>query len=380
MNGLFPNLYPLIAISYPVMKKTILVLIDNLGRGGAETLLMGILPELNKKFSVIIVTLSIEYEFGEQELICAEKYSLGFQGKYSFLPAILKLKRIIKKTKPQIIHAHLFYSSIVARAACPPNISLVYSLHSIMSNDVFNNSWIYTFIEKLIFKRNHAVIAVSDTVLEDYERVIGKPYNSFVLRNYVADNFLSNGLIPGNINLSKGIKLVAVGNIKPVKNYSYLLEAFKYLKHLPVILDIYGKGHPAEIAFLQKEINCESLAIQLKGSSANIAKVLPGYDLYVMCSKYEGCPLSPIEAAACGLPLLLSDLDVLKEVSFNNGLFFNLEDPLNFVRLVTEIMSNKYDLNGLSANGIDIARSEYNKQIYLKRLFDLYSKISAGQS
>ena len=73
---------------------TILYGIDNLARGGAETLLMGILPELNKRFNV--------------------KYSRGFSNKLSLLPSTISLKKNIKDTQPQLLHSHLFYSSIIA--------------------------------------------------------------------------------------------------------------------------------------------------------------------------------------------------------------------------------------------------------------------------
>ncbi|MEO8820416.1 MAG: glycosyltransferase, partial [Ginsengibacter sp.] len=109
-------------------KRKILVVIDNLKRGGAEVLLTGILPDLNEKFEVILVTLSDECDFTEEEIECKNKYSLGFKNKFYLLSCVWKLKKIIKKQKPLIIHSHLFYSSLVSRLSCPRDIPLIYSL------------------------------------------------------------------------------------------------------------------------------------------------------------------------------------------------------------------------------------------------------------
>ena len=55
-------------------KKNILLIIDDLGIGGAETLLVGILPDLNTIYNVILVTLTKKNDFGNQAFICKKKY------------------------------------------------------------------------------------------------------------------------------------------------------------------------------------------------------------------------------------------------------------------------------------------------------------------
>ena len=136
-----------------VEKKKILIVIDNLTKGGAEVLLVGILPELNKKYEVILVTLKSENHFPTEDIICKKKYTLGFNNKLSFLACVWKLKNIIKKHEPSLIHSHLFYSSLIARMSCPRTVPLIYSLHNEMSKNIFNDSKILTFLEKKTIKK-----------------------------------------------------------------------------------------------------------------------------------------------------------------------------------------------------------------------------------
>ncbi|HEY5464523.1 MAG TPA: glycosyltransferase family 4 protein [Hanamia sp.] len=355
-------------------KKTLLLLIDELGRGGAEILFMDILPELNQKYSVIAVILSDKFETDFQRMVCDKKYSLGFNGKFSIIPCLRKLKKIIKLHNPSLIHSHLFYSSLIARLACPSNTPLIYSLHNEMSKDVFNNSRILKLLEKYTIKKNHLVIAVTDEVLIDYKNTIRKNIRSFVLKNYISADFFKTKIPAKDLNQLKEIRIVAVGNIKKQKNYIYLVKAFQYLKNYSISLDIYGI-EDEDFMNLNEEINRYKLSIVFKGPSDNINEVLSNYDMYVMCSLYEGFGIAVVEAMALGLPLLLSDIPVLREVTFENALFFDINNPQSFANLIEEVLEGKYNLNKLSTEGIKIAKQNYTKEIYLKNLFTIYDDI-----
>jgi glycosyltransferase involved in cell wall biosynthesis len=243
-----------------------------------------------------------------------------------------------------------------------------------MSKNVFNNSKVLTFLEKKTIKKNHAVIAVSKEVLTDYENTIGKNRSSFVLHNYISDIFFQKGIVKIYSKPIQKINLIAVGNIKDQKNYIYLIKAFALLKSHNITLDIYGYGKDEVIKAFRNEIDQNNLPIIFKGAANNLYKILPHYDLYVSSSKHEGFGIAPVEAMACGLPLLLSDLPVYHEITFNNALFFDVQKTTSFITLIKEIFEDKYNLNELSQKGIDIA-GKYTKEIYLKKLFAIYDKL-----
>ncbi|MDE3185306.1 MAG: glycosyltransferase [Bacteroidota bacterium] len=354
-------------------KTSLLIVIDNLKKGGAEILLTGILHDLNKIFEVTLVTLSAECDFIE-EIECKKRYSLGFKSNFYLISSIWKLKKIIKNHRPSIIHSHLFYSSLIARLACPSSVPLVYSLHGEMSKNVFNNSKLLTFLEKKTIKKNHSVIAVSNAVLKDYEKTIAKNINSFVLKNYISNLFFCENKYEKDYNGLQKLKLIAVGNLKKTKNYAYLVSAFSYLKDYKVSLDVYGQGNRIDFEILRNEIEKNNLAIIFKGPVNNLHELLTDYDLYVSCSKHEGFGIASVEAMATGIPLLLSDLPVYHEITMENALFFDVSNPISFSDLIKSILEKKYDLNEISKNGIRISK-KYTKEIYLKKLFNIYDSI-----
>jgi glycosyltransferase involved in cell wall biosynthesis len=357
-------------------KPTIFFIIDSLGRGGAETLLIGILEELSKKFSVVIVTLTDKCEFDESLIVCKEKYSLGVtNNKFSFIYAAYKLGKLIKKHAPVFVHSHLVYSSLLARMVCPANIPLLFSVHNELTQNVFNHSRVLSFLEKITIRRDHqTLIAVSKAVLKDYEQTINFKGRKFILENYIEDQFFLNKVVQRKWGHGKTLKIVALGNIKMSKNYEYLLRSFIYLKDLPVSLDIYGKKDHGMFEMLQSIISQNDLPVTFKGVGTNIPEIFSKYDLYVMSSIHEGFGLAAIEAMACGLPALLSNLPVLREVTFDNAIFFDLDDPEAFAEQTKKILSQEYNLGDFSDKGIEIAK-KYTKQNYLERLLVIYKDV-----
>ncbi len=189
--------------------------IDTLSVGGAETLLkntVSILPE----FRHVIIYLNEPHTIKSQvleknvEFIC-----LDYKG-WTHLPAVLlKLKKIIRKAKPVLVHSHLFYSTLLARLSVPKEIPLISTLHSMYSVDAFEKNRFSIWAERMTLKERHHLVGVSKYVLDDYLRYIAFQGKKFVLYNFLPDAFFEN---KSQKFSSNPIKCVAVGNLKEAKN------------------------------------------------------------------------------------------------------------------------------------------------------------------
>lgn len=355
-------------------KPNIIFIIDDLRKGGAEMLLVGVLDDMRQRFNIILVSLTNKCEFAESNFDNVIRYSLDIKNKLSYIKAIYRLKEIIKNHNPVLVHSHLVYSTIISRLACPNNIPFVFSVHGEVGSYVFKQSFILSFLEKITVRKNQHLVAVSKNVLEDYEEVINFEGKKYVLENYIGDNFFQPGIVLKSYRKGEPLKIVALGNVKTPKNYEYLVKSFTYLTGLPVTLDIYGAKDKKIFPELSSYIAAHHLPIVFKGAANNIPGIFSGYDVYVMSSSHEGFGIAAVEAMACHLPLLLSDIPVLREVTHSNAIFFNLKEPGALATKIKEILEGKYDLEALSVRGIDIA-GNYNKLQYLKRLNGIYDQV-----
>lgn len=345
--------------------------IDSLALGGTENQFLSLLPDLARDHEIILVTLKDDDRTDFGELPVTRRYCLNFTGPRSLPATAWRLRRIIAREKPDLVRAQLYWSSVAARLATPRSVPLVFSIHSTMSEDGYLKRREALWLEKLTYRSRHRLISVSRHALEDFDRHVGLKGPADVMTNFVDPQFAASG---SRKPIGGRLRLVAVGNLKPVKNYSYLIEAMNGVEG--VELDIFGEG--PERPALERQIASSGAHVLLKGIRGDMWNVLPEYDAFVMPSLYEGCPNAAIEAMAAGLPLLLSDIPVMREVSHGNALFFNQKDLRAFAALIGRIKAGEVDLQAMTRRGTEIVAAHYVKSAYLDRLNLIYADAVAS--
>lgn len=350
--------------------------IDSLGRGGAETLLVALLPLLAQHYEITLVTLTPETDFEPELVVAAERHCLGYTGFQSLPRCVLRLRKLIQRVQPDLVRSQLYLSGVISRAATPASIPLVFSIHNPMSQDAYEKNSFALPLERLTYRRRHALVAVSRDALADFDCHVGVKGKSFVLHNAVDEAFFTSPRGGEAWTPGQPFRLVAVGNLKEQKNHHMLVEAFRSLAGAPVSLDIYGEGPLRTL--LEQEIAAHRLPVRLMGKSGELPRLLGRYDAYVMPSLYEGFGIAAAEAMAVGLPMLLSDIAVLREITHGNALFFNPADPASFTALVEQILARRANLRVLSEQGRRIAAENYRLAPYVEKLRRIYAEVMAA--
>lgn len=110
--------------------------------------------------------------------------------------------------------------------------------------------------------------------------------------------------------------LMHVGNLRPEKNHSFLLDIFFEVCKIDAEVVLICVGEGVERKSLEekvKELGMEDKVIFL-GSRTDVSELLQAGDVFVFPSFYEGFPGAVLEAEAAGLPCLISD-SITSEVS-----------------------------------------------------------------
>jgi alpha-1,3-rhamnosyl/mannosyltransferase len=142
----------------------------------------------------------------------------------------------------------------------------------------------------------------------------------------------ASGPVLAQHRLQVGRYMLAVGTLEPRKNLSTVIAAFSRLpdgvrRQTPlVIVGMHGWGMEKFSAGLQQMISRGEVVLTGFVAQGDLPALYSGARMFVYPSIYEGFGLPPLEAMACGTPVIASNRASLPEVVGEAGL---LVDPLD---------------------------------------------------
>lgn len=354
------------------MKKKVLHVINSLKRGGAETLLVNSLSEgglqehTDNYVAYFQATSSLENNIDSKVKV----YNLKYKGLSNIIPTLLRLRKIIRENNIDIVHSHLNPAGFYTHLIC--NVPQIHTMHTTYSTDIETPAN-KLFLEKHLFLKNRDcnLIFLSEFIKTDFFKKVSFQGRSFILNNFVSNNFFNEHLNYYKKN-TDSLKVIAVGRLSPGKNYEYLIDVFQHLKDKNIFLDIYGGG---DKSFFEKEIKNHKLNIRMMGSHADIANILPNYNLFIMPSKNEGFPLSVFEAMASGVPLLLSNIPPVKSIVNQHAIYFELNNPESVAQQLITIQKGEIDINTMAAEAKVFAEQTARRETYIDNLLKIYSEV-----
>lgn len=254
-------------------------------------------------------------------------YSRYFQ---SFVAGMF-YKHWLKKDQPEIIALNFLYHG---EHRLPHNKKYLYILNSPASETPQR----YAFIQKQIDKfDNMWFVAVSEMVRRE-----ALPY----LRNRpvsVIYNGVDTALFapaPNNSGVRhEKIRLVTVAALEKRKGIQHMLILLGKTDRVirqKIQYDIYGEGaYRFELEALVRQYGLQD-HVKLMRPVNNLQELLPRYDLFCLMSSGEAMPMAPLEAIACGLPVLCADVPPFDEfMSPEIGLAV---DPANREQIIQFIL------------------------------------------
>lgn len=302
----------------------VLYIITSLSQGGAQRVVCDLADEMFKKGHEV----KIAYLNGEvltkpqhQEI---ELIKVNLNDVRSLLPAYIKLSKIVKKFKPDVVHSHMVHANIIMRL-----VRLITPIDKLISTAHSNNEG--GVIRMLSYRITHHLANISTNVSQEatkaFEDKQATPkngmktvYNGISLRkfHYIPD---SRKKLEKELALTGNYKLIlAVGRLSEHKDYLNLLKAIQLLKKettYPFKLLIAGDG---ELSGLVEE-KTDSLNLKedvvLLGRRTDIPELMSAADLFVLPSKYEGFGLVVAEAMACECLVVATDCGGVAEVLNN---------------------------------------------------------------
>lgn len=315
---------------------TVLHIMPEFALAGAETMCTSLVLGLKKQNYNVIVASLFDYHSSLTKRLEAEGVEVLYLKKKQGLDfsMIRKLSDIMKSNKVQIVHTHRYVMQYAIPAAMIAGVHIrIHTVHNIARGEFGESQRILANI----FYRfcNVVPVAISpivkSTVLDEYKL---KPESVPMIYNG-AD--ISKCIIKTDYTTTNAIKVLHIGRLTDVKNQPLIIRAIKILsdKGYDLSLDLYGSGEN-ENAYkeLIKSLSLED-KVRIRGLIDDVFPVMHNADIFVLPSKYEGMPMTLIEAMGTGLPIIASRVGGIPDmiVSREEGI---LIEP-NLDELVTSL-------------------------------------------
>ncbi|MFH1606893.1 MAG: glycosyltransferase family 4 protein [Nanoarchaeota archaeon] len=331
--------------------------------GGVEARCFNIAKELARKNDVVVIT---SYKKGEQRKQVLDNVNVlrvGPNHKYSHKGSFISrlifsfaaYKNAIKIKGLELVDGYSFITYLPAYFIGKKlGVSKVITYHETWIGEWIKNKGLFTGLFGEIWERTalrkkwDKIISVSEFTKKE------------LIKRGVSENLIE--VVPNGVSLSdyKTIKekkysepgICCIGRLTPKKRVEDIIKAIKIVKKkIPEIkCRIMGTGD--ELARLKKLCESEKLndSVEFLGfveKNEDLIKTLKKSHVYCSASVLEGFGITVIEAMACKVPYVISDIPPFKEISDNGfgGFIFKQKDYKDLAKKIILLLTDKNTYN-----------------------------------
>lgn len=304
--------------------------------------------------------------------------------------AIKAFNQVLKEEQPDIVHAHLYKSELVARFSKLPKKTLLigafvndsYSKERYNEQNFIRNRKLdfIKWVDKLTIRKNDYITTITKTIALSNCSVLNYPIEKTVLiprgRSKddfpVTTNFYSNG---------DTFTFIIVARLLFRKGYLELIDAVKTLSQnteTPFKVIVVGDG--VDKILIKKKVVDEQVEhfFEFLGTRKDVPKLLQSAHVFVLPSHYEGQGGALVEAMFTGLPIICSDIPVFSEQVDNNkdALLFELKSSKMLAEKMNWVINNYHSALLLGVQARLKAEQNYDIDKISERTEIFYFEVS----
>lgn len=279
------------------------------------------------------------------------------------IKAYNQIKKLMKENKYEFVHCHSPIGGVCGRLAAKStktkSIYTAHGFHFYKGASIVN--WtIYYPIEKILSYITDTLITINQ---EDYELAKRKmkAKNIYYVPGVGVDTQKYQQL---EVDVYKkreelGIPkdstvLLSVGELNKNKNHEVIIRALAKIDNSNLYYVVAGRGQLEEyLTNLAKELGVSD-RVSLLGFRTDIFELYKSSDIFCFPSYREGLSVSLMEAMACGLPVICSNIRGNTDLIENNsgGFLCEPEDVNKFVEYVENIVNNDVLASKIASNNL----------------------------
>jgi glycosyltransferase involved in cell wall biosynthesis len=316
-------------VTGPSLPWRIVLFISNLDfNGGAEVQAIDLARELKERGWQVTVVSMLEPGSSVGATLAGEGIRVRTLGTLSLASAprsLWRLSRILAEERPHILHCHMAHAVLAARAIrlVRPIPVMITTLHGLKMYNVRGTGWrLREFVNRCTEWLSDRTTVVCEAAARRYVAsgaVSGRSLRQ-IPNGVDIDRFQFDATARKRVRAELGLRdefaWLMVGRFQPVKDHHTMLRAFARVapRSPKSVLLLAGDGPlRAELTELAQALSIGS-QVRFLGPRADVPALMSAADAFVMSSLFEALPMVLLEAGACGLPAVATDVGGVSEV------------------------------------------------------------------
>lgn len=277
------------------------------------------------------------------------------------IKAMLELKQIEKKIKPDIIHLHSSKAGAIGRIAFNGKTPMFYTPHGysfLMENCNAIKRILFKSIEYICAKRKCVTISCS---AGEHLETLKLTKKAVYVNNGININELQKN-IDKTEKINHPFTVFTLGRICYQKDPTLFNEIAKQLSDIRFIW--IGDGE------LRNELNSSNIEVTGWVDRMKAIKYAVNADVFILPSRWEGLPISLLEAMYMKKICIVSNVIGNRDVIINNYNGFICLNADDFIKKIKTVRINDFD--SVVENAHDEILKKYNTQIMASEYKDIY--------
>ena len=275
-------------------------------------------------------------------------------GKYvQYIKLMVFLINYCRTHSVNVVHINVAYPmgilALLLKLVCKINYVISENWSVYQHNQFVQQSVVFQFINKLIFKQASYILPVSAQMQAQLQHIA--PHNTFeIISNVVNTNLFEYAITPYN-SATDAFKFIHISTLdEAAKNTTGILHAVQLLSTLTPLkfkLLIVAEVNYGYLQQLAVELGIERY-MQFEGplTHPQVANRLMQNHSHLLFSNYEGMPCVMIEAMACGKPIIGTRVGGMPEIiTPQTGLLINPKDTQALANAMLTLMSTYTNYN-----------------------------------
>lgn len=360
--------------------------LGSLNRGGTEMLTLDICRKKDYALYEIVLIYRNDGELTE-EFKTSGIPMFRIKPKRLKIGYFVQLRRLIKREKIGVVHAQTFVNSKIALIALAfTQVKVVSSFHgfSFVNSSLLNRMIVMKGAKELVF--------VSQYVMDYYLKrnkfcdikKCNVVYNGVSIEKFTKKYSKPDFLPEVKGNLLNKVRLVMVGNFVDGRSQGLVCNAVKLLRNQGVDgFDLYfiGKRVDKEAdrydeCYKYCKENGLMDRVHFIGGRPDVSAILQHVDGFVYASEHDTFGVAVVEAMMSGLPVVVNDWEVMKEIT-QNGRFATLYETDNVEDCCEKIKDLINSLNyyqSKAQSNVEVIKRTYSIERHIDALKSVYDK------